>query len=238
LESETHQAGFTLRTVLVAVALAALALVVVLAESDSPLGPTPSGLSRLLPKSFRVSSEDMLPTLLPGDRVNVDVGAYARRDPERGEVVVVDLDATAAPGHAPAGAGRLFIGRVIGLPGDVVKATRDRLVINGEPAKQTRMPSSLRNAAGLELLLYRQTIGAIRFQIARDSSPRGPVLQNTRIEKGRYLVLGDYRTQAYDGRYWGTLHRNQLLGPATFVYYSRDPVSGAIRWSRIGDLLR
>ncbi|MHC4608171.1 MAG: signal peptidase I [Planctomycetota bacterium] len=238
MDSRTHQAGLALGKVLVALALTALVLAVAFGNSGSPVGSLPGGLLTLQPKSFHVSSEDMLPTLLPGDRVHVDMGAYARREPARGEVVVVDLAATGAPERTSSRAGRLFIGRVIGLPGDVVKATRDRLVINGEPAKQTRVASSLRNAAGKELLMHRQTIGAIRFQIVSDRVPRGPELQNTRIEKDRYLILGDYRTQAYDGRYWGTLHRHQLLGPATFVYFSREPAGGAIRWSRIGDLLR
>ena len=62
-------------------------------------------------------------------------------------------------------------------------------------------------------------------------------LADATLGPGRYLLLGDNRTRAYDARYWGSLRRSDLLGPALLVLFSRDPESGRIRWNRIGRLV-
>jgi signal peptidase I len=59
-------------------------------------------------------------------------------------------------------------------------------------------------------------------------------LQPTTVEKDRLLVLGDHRSEAYDSRYWGTLHRSDLLGRVVLILFSRNPVTREVRWSRIG----
>lgn len=54
------------------------------------------GATRWIAIPFSIAGESMAPTLEPGDRVLVDLTAYARRDPERGDVALV-----VGPGGAP-----------------------------------------------------------------------------------------------------------------------------------------
>lgn len=84
----------------------------------------------------QVPSGSMKPGILAGDRIVVDKLAWDLRvpfttvrvaewsDPARGDVVTFDNPVD----------GRLFIKRVVAVPGDRVEWTRNRLTINGEAA--------------------------------------------------------------------------------------------------------
>ena len=49
-----------------------------------------------------------------------------------------------------------------------------------------------------------------------------------RIGDGEYLPMGDNTISSYDGRYWGTVPKAQMLGPGAIVWW---PVS--VRWGSI-----
>ena len=57
-------------------------------------------------KPYRVPSESMVPTLLPGDRVLADRLTLRFRDPERGEIVVFHPPVASRPAPAAASAAR------------------------------------------------------------------------------------------------------------------------------------
>ena len=40
------------------------------------------------------------------------------------------------------------------------------------------------------------------------------------VPPGMYFVMGDNRTNSYDGRYWGLVPRANLIGRPLFVYWS------------------
>ena len=70
---------------------------------------------------FRTESASMEPTLAPGERFLVDLWAYGTgRDPERGDVVVY---------RSPGDRSRLFVHRVVGLPGDPVSVREGRIFV-------------------------------------------------------------------------------------------------------------
>lgn len=80
---------------------------------------------------YVIPSESMVPTLLVGDHVFVARGAYDFKvpltnkslvkvsDPKRGDVVVFDYPVLDSPD-----AGKFFVKRVIGLPGDRIEIKR------------------------------------------------------------------------------------------------------------------
>ena len=73
-----------------------------------------------------------------------------------------------------------------------------------------------------------------------------PIVQYT-VERNYLFMMGDNRDNSLDSRFWGFVPENNVVGKAMFVYWSWDtsiPITSmrekfaAIRWSRIGTLIR
>ncbi len=188
--------------------------------------------------THEIASRDMAPNLLPGDRLLIDTTAFSRRDPARGEVVVFELAVEGSRRYAPALRPELprarFVGRIVGTPGDVVASRRGVLRINRQPVRETPIPSRYTGPDGRRPRLYRQSIGTRHFVIARDADRREPEAPDTELKDEHFFIFGDFRTRAHDSRYWGALRRSDLLGPVRLIYFSRDPATRQLRWSRIG----
>jgi signal peptidase I len=150
----------------------------------------------------------MLPTVEPGDHIVVDKlayglhapftgGAYALHfsPPARGDVVVL-----LSPDD-----GIVLLKRVVGVPGDRVTITDGTVVIDGQT-----MP--VREKAGA----WVEELGAHTHAIDLGEGG-GPDFGPVRIPDGRYLVLGDNRGNSRDGRYFGLVNRDAILGRAQGV---------------------
>ena len=73
-----------------------------------------------------------------------------------------------------------------------------------------------------------------------------PSVQYT-VERDYLFMMGDNRDNSLDSRFWGFVPEDNVVGKAMFVYWSWDtaiPLTNigdkfsAIRWSRIGTLIR
>ena len=73
-------------------------------------------------KAYKIPTETMAPTLLPGDRILVDRLAYVSEGPKRGDIIVF---------RYPEDPHRDFVKRVIGLPGETVEINSGQVLING-----------------------------------------------------------------------------------------------------------
>lgn len=124
---------------------------------------------------YVIPSESMVPTLLVGDHVFVARGAYDFKipltnislvkvsDPKRGDVVVFDYPIQDSPD-----AGKFFVKRVIGIPGDNIEVKRGVPFVNGTPVIQTSVTKedSDTNISGFSLQsenqLFREIIPQAR----------------------------------------------------------------------------
>lgn len=108
------------------------------------------------------------------------------------------------------------------------------LVLNGEPLATRPLEDEVHAADGTRLDVRSQILDRREVRLAYSPGlpehPVGPL----RVPDDRYLLLGDHRNRANDGRFWGTVHRSDLIGPVTSIYFSADPGTSAIRWDRVG----
>jgi signal peptidase I len=159
---------------------------------------------------YHVPTGSMEHTLRPGDHVLVNKAAYGLRVPFTGKVIV----GAELPGRGEVVVfdspvdGKRLIKRVVAVAGDLV-SVRDGLVhINGR-----QMASS----AGSEREDYGEHEALINL-----SHGGGPDMAPTRIPGGKVLVLGDFRGNSHDGRFFGLVDAEEFYGRATRVFFRRD----------------
>ena len=158
-------------------------------------------------EAFEIPSGSMERTLLVGDHIVVDKAAYApHRGPWRSLIPYREVSAgDVVVFRSPEEPGKDLIKRAIGLPGDTIRLTGDRLTRNGE-------------RVGEPYAVYRSLV---RPEEESTASPDawGP----TTVPRGTFLALGDNRDDSRDSRTWGPVPFGQVKGRALFVYWSREP---------------
>lgn len=174
--------------------------------------------------AFRVTTAAMFPTLHVGDEFVVDKRAYAWGLPQPGDVVAFRFERLD---------GRMYVKRIIGVPGDRISLKAGSVYLNGNRIEGTHVCAS--NESGRLLQLFAQSLGENSFRIAKDPKLTLPLdLPETVVSAEQYFVLGDNRDHSSDSRYLGTVSRSAIVGKASHVYFALDPSSGSINLARIG----
>jgi signal peptidase I len=66
-----------------------------------------------------------------------------------------------------------------------------------------------------------------------------PPLFDQVVPAGKYLMIGDNRDNSDDGRFWGFVSEQALIGKATYIWFDWDVHrAGGPVWSRIGTKIR
>ncbi len=150
----------------------------------------------------------MRPSIEIGDRILVNKLAYGVKlpllgktmvtldEPEVGDVVVL---------RSPED-GTVLLKRVAAGPGDLVAVQGVRIWRNGQPLPITHDGQS-----------WREVMPGHEHPVLLDRGG-GPALQLTRLPPGRFLVLGDNRGQSHDGRLFGLVEREAIMGRVMGVF--------------------
>ena len=191
-----------------------------------------------------ISSGSMENTLLVGDFLlvnkvalgttipftNARVPGYA--EPEYGDIIVFRAD------HSP---GMDLVKRTVGLPGDTLRMEGGVLYRNGVEMEEPYVGRDPRrpDAGDIRMLWQREHLipdpERSEYRPTRDNW--GPLV----VPRERYFMLGDYRDDSLDSRFWGFVERRKMRGRPFFIYFSYDRdalepfrVLTAMRPGRIG----
>lgn len=135
------------------------------------------------------------------DKIIVDKVKYKFANPERGDIVVF----SPPPEIQNNPEREAFIKRLIGLPGEKVELRKGKVYINNKPLQENvYLSSSVRTLV----------------EACNSSGPQPPFLaQPVIIPPNSYLMLGDNRPNSYDGRCWGVVPRNMIIGKAYKIFF-------------------
>jgi signal peptidase I len=164
------------------------------------------GLSLLLAFGIRsyvaearyIPSGSMEPTLQINDRLIIEKVSYYFRKPQRGDIVVFNPTKTLrAQGVKDA-----YIKRVIGLPGDRVALQQGGVYVNGHRLSED--------------YVYNKPTSV---EFCTPDPESAFLAKPVKIPTGTILVLGDNRTNSLDGRCWGLVAKEDLVGRASFRFW-------------------
>lgn len=156
-------------------------------------------------QTFWIPSPSMATTLVKNDRVVVNKLSYRLHDVNRGDVVVFHR-----PPGEPESDIKDLIKRVVGLEGERVSIRDGRVHIDGEVLEEpyTRGLQTLDNGCSQGELRQLYTVEG--FLIPED----------------HVFVLGDNRVNSGDGRCFGPIHEDLIVGRAFFKIWPPGSIGG------------
>jgi signal peptidase I len=173
-------------------------------------------------EAFYCPSESMSPTLLKGDRFLANK-LVQRKQPNYGDVVIFLV---------PNKRERVYVKRVVGLPGDTIAVRGTEVFVNGrklehQPVLPSNGASGLKNEGSTVLETNGGATYPIQFVESKEANADFP---ETRVPTGNCFVLGDNRNHSEDSRKYGVVPLGDILGKAEYLYF---PASD---WSRFGSI--
>jgi signal peptidase I len=199
-------------------------------------------------EAFTIPTSSMEGTLLVGDFLFVNKALYgaeipgtelrlpAIRNPEREDVVVFQ------PPHDPA---RVYVKRVVGVPGDTLEMRQKKLFLNGilQEEAYARHLDERGDAVHPGMRWQSDFLAAARP--ARRYAPSRDNWGPLEVPPDKFFVLGDNRENSEDSRFWGFVGRDAIRGRPWIVYLSLKAEDGysagwlrRVRWDRVGHLVR
>jgi signal peptidase I len=203
-------------------------------------------------QNYKIPSGSMEKTLLIGDHVLVDRTSFAPptkwapfvhyRDIHRGDVIVFFKPNPETPDL-------YLVKRAIGIPGDRIHLRDGIVYLNG--VKQDEPEAGKPSADGDPYHAYnpyRDDFPSVPPP-PDEIQPRGITaswaldlpnhIQNGDlvVPPGMVFAMGDNRTESEDGRYWGFVPRQNIVGRPLFVYWSFETPADQEDKTSLGDRL-
>jgi len=182
-------------------------------------------------QNFEIPSASMVRTLLIGDHVLVDRETFAPpsswahllpyREIRRGDVIVFLKPNSEIPDM-------ILVKRAIGLPGDRIHLRQGIVYLNGvaQSEPQAAKPADDGNPSHT-YNSFRDDFPSVPASIAEGATatwsldlPHHIDGEDLVVPPGMIFAMGDNRTNSLDGRFWGFVPRENILGRPMFVYWS------------------
>ena len=134
----------------------------------------------------RVDGTSMLDTLHENNIMGVSRLHYRLNEPQRGEIITCNY---------PEDGNKLFVKRIIGLPGETIEIREGTVYIDGEPIAET-------------------------YLTRVDDQSMDPIT----LAKDEIFVMGDNRPVSRDSRAVGPLTLDEIYGRVLFVAFSFNEI--------------
>jgi signal peptidase I len=132
--------------------------------------------------------------------------------------------------------------RIVGLPGDRVRAKDGALWINDRLVEQWRTGEMWLDGGGTPLAGARESLDGHEHALVDDPARVAAPFEGV-VPPGRYFVMGDNRDHSSDSRTFGAVDFDALVGPVAFLYWSSvegraasdQRLAGIAHWERLGE---
>ena len=168
----------------------------------------PIGQARLVPTGKQVRSGERILAfdILTGDQLFVDRISYHFAKPEVGDGFVFRTKNLRELHPMMRGPNdQYYIKRLVGVPGDTLEIQEPVLLRNGAPIEGSNAFEG--NATRSD-----------RYPGYRHEGHFGPGDQIV-VPEHQYLAMGDNSASSLDGRYWGAIPAQDVVGRPLFIYY-------------------
>ncbi|RXH54422.1 Signal peptidase I [Granulicella sibirica] len=196
-------------------------------------------------QNFEIPSASMVKTLLIGDHVLVDRISFAPpskwapwvhyRDIQRGDVIVFLKPNPETPDM-------FLVKRAIGIPGDRIHLKNGIVYLNGVAQDEPQAAKPVDDGNYQHSYdPYRDDFPAIPpngegvTALWADELPSHIVNGDLVVPPGKVFAMGDNRTESLDGRYWGFVPRENIVGRPLFVYWSFQTPADQIDKQSVGE---
>ena len=152
-----------------------------------------------------------------GDHIFVNKVRYHFARPKRGQIIVFDTNYISQKERLGIRADTFYIKRLVGLPGEAISIRGRHLVADGKPVEDP--------------FPFRRQVEdpAYRGYVPRPGSLLNSESAEIHVGEKHFLPFGDNTYSSLDGRYFGPVTEQALVGPSFFVYWPLGPHWGPSR---------
>jgi len=186
--------------------------------------PIPRNFEKLFKNGEAVAAGEVIAigNMRHGDHIFVDKVRYNFMKPRRGDIIVFDTHAIDFPNIRT---NTFYIKRCVGLPGETISIQPPQLLVDGEYVTEPYP---------FQRMLTETNAGYHGgYELATAPVQRRPALKlatdTLALGSGQYLPMGDNTLHSLDGRYFGAIEQEDLVGPAFAVYWPFGSHWGRIR---------
>lgn len=164
-----------------------------------------------------IPTSSMEPTLQINDHLIIDKVSFLFRKPQRGEIVVF------YPPESPVvpDPSKVYIKRVIGLPGDRLAIKGGKVYVNGKVLPENYIAEPANYELPSEQPTVCPPICLPSLKLVRENN-----IVSFTVPDNHYWVMGDNRNNSADSHVWGFLPGDRLVGRALFRYWPLNRFGG------------
>jgi signal peptidase I len=123
-----------------------------------------------------------------------------------------NIEAMGNPGPPPQKPSQFYIKRLAGVPGDELRIAAPELFHNGHRAEEPGFVRVMKGSQNEPVDGYHGYSNTIGMLLRSPAATFG-------VPAKEYFALGDNSYNSSDSRAWGTVPKENLMGPGFFVYW-------------------